>query len=708
MCKENLRMRFLVFFLFSLSVFGDSWSDKNIRGRTAPATPYKAVQLFPDLKFNGISAVYPCPGREKQLILAELAGKIWLIKEDGTRQLVWKYDGGKMKGDFWDSGINLFSVAFDPEYPKRPYIYVNYNMKKPEISKVIRLNVGGDKEFIADFKSEITVFEWKTRGHCGCELRFGPEDGYLYLSTGDGGDPGDLKDIGQKVDNVLGSVLRIDVRNPTKEQPYKIPKDNPFVGMEGVRPEIWSYGLRNPFRMSFDPISKKLLIGDNGDQSWEYAFLTHKGANHGWSVFEGSHPFKTHLKIGGPTKDITFPVIERSHVDTRSIIGGYVYQLSKFKDLHNNYLFGDYVTGLIWSAPWDGSKAGEHKKLAVLEDRVICFGYDHEGNILMGSRPGKLWKLEKNPVNKSMEPFPKTLSGTGLFESTKDHKTVKGVIPYKINAPAWRDGAKVEKFTAIPEGEKLFLRWDAKWEIPDGGVIFQTLSMPTESGFKRVETQMIHREGMLYNFRTFKWRDDQSDADLVSKDGDFSEISFGKDKKMNWQFHSNSQCLTCHNSMTPSMTLGFSTDQLNIDKQITKWWGKNLVKGNPKWVERMKVLVNPHDETKDLEARAKAYLHVNCAHCHQQGGVGGRAKFRLNFDIAALDARMIGEKAIVPLFTGTDGLLISPGDPHKSELYRRLSIRGGGQMPLFGSTVEDKKGSELIFKWIKSLGQKNE
>ena len=703
-------MRILIFCLLSFSVFGETWSDKNIRGRTAPATPFKAVQLFPDLKFNGVMALFPCPKNEKKLIIGELAGKIWLLGEDGKRHLVWKYDGGKMKGSFWDSGITLYSIAFDPEYPKKPYIYVVYNETKPKVSRIIRLNVSGKDDLTADPKSELTVFNWETRGHCGCELRFGPKDGYLYFATGDGGDPGDQRNIGQTVDNVLGSVIRIDVRNSTKEEPHKIPKDNPFVGMEGVRPEIWSYGLRNPFRMCFDPLSGKLLIADNGDQSWEYAFLTHKGANHGWSVFEGSHPFKTNLKIGGPTKEITHPVIERSHVDTRSIIGGFVYQQTKFPELKNHYLFGDYVTGLIWSAPWDGKKAGEHQKLTVLDDRVTCISYDYQGNIIMGSRPGKIWRLEKNEVKTDLQDYPKKLSGIGLFTSVKDHETVKGVLPYKINAPAWRDGAEVEKFTAIPDKEQLFLRWDAKWEIPDGGVIFQTLSLPvkTASGIvkKRIETQMIHREGMLYNFRTFKWNDEQTDADLVSSGGEYKKIDLGDGKKIDWQFQAINQCLTCHSSMSPSFTLGFDTSQLKMDEQIGKWWKKGLVKGNQKWLEKMAEKVNPHDETKDLESRVRSYLHVNCAHCHQQGGVGGRATFRLNNNLSLTDTKLIGEKPIVPLFSGPDGLLISPGNPLKSELYRRISIRGGGQMPLFGSSVEDTKGSELVRTWIEKLESK--
>ncbi|MCM8526724.1 MAG: hypothetical protein NE327_09425, partial [Lentisphaeraceae bacterium] len=116
--------------------------------------------------------------------------------------------------------------------------------------------------------------------------------------------------------------------------------------------------------------------------------------------------------------------------------------------------------------------------------------------------------------------------------------------------------------------------------------------------------------------------------------------------------------------------------------------------------------VNPHDESQDLEKRVRSYLHVNCAHCHQQGGVGGRAMFRLNNGLSLEETKLIGEKPIVPLFSGPDGLLISPGNPLKSELYRRISIRGGGQMPLFGSTVEDKRGSELIREWIEKLESK--
>lgn len=702
-------MKFLFFLFLSLSVFGQSWSDKNLRGRTAP-DPFKAVPVYENHIFNlGVTAIFPFPTQEEKLLVSEIQGRVWLMSENGGPQLVWKYDGGVGKDSLWNSGITLYSVAVDPEYPKKPYMYINYHSSEEKVSRVVRYTLTGKDTVTADMASKLVVFQWDTRGHCGCELRFGPKDGYLYLSTGDAGDPGDKMEIGQKVDNVLGSVLRIDVKNSSKEEPYKIPDDNPFVGMEGVRPEVWSYGLRNPFRMSFDPLSGQPFIGDNGDQSWEYAFLSHKGANHGWSVFEGSHPFKTHLKIGGPTKEITHPVIERSHIDTRSIMGGYVYQLKKFPELHNHYIFGDYVTGLVWAAAWDGKKAGQHKKLLQLEDRVLCFGYDFKGNILIGSKAGKLYKLVKNEVKKEQLPFPETLSATGLFKSTKTHEVAEGVFSYKINAPAWRDGATVERFVALPEGKQLFLKWNKKWEIPDGAVLFQTLSLPLAGRLQRIETQMIYREGLLYDFKTFKWREDQSDADLVGESGLFKEYETANGEKINWQFQGRSQCFTCHSAIEPSFTLGFSSSQLMVDKQIQNWFNKGIAKGNmKKWLEGVEPLVNPHDESKKLESRARSYLHVNCTHCHQEGGVGGRAAFRLNYEFALLETKLLEEKAMVPIFSGEGGLLISPGNPHKSELYRRISIRGGGQMPLVGSAVVDSKGSELIRKWIENLGKQNE
>jgi glucose/arabinose dehydrogenase len=705
-CKKYFSF-FCISFLTTF-IYAEYWSDSAIRNRTAPAAPYSAVPFLSNYKFDGIIALFPCPQQTDKLLIGELSGKVSIVGHGG-QQLLWRYPGGKMKGDKWVSDVTLYSVALDPSFPQKPYLYLAYNHISDKINKVFRLTFKNTETFELDLDSELQIISWNSGGHCGCELRFGPKDGFLYVSTGDGGAPGDLDNIGQTVDNLLGSILRLDLSQTSKEKPYAIPADNPFIDLPEVRPEIWSYGLRNPFRMSFDPLSGELLIGDNGDQSWEYVFKTHKGANHGWSVFEGSHPFKSGLSIGGPTKEITFPIIERSHVDTRSVIGGFVYQGEMHSALKNHYLFADYVTGLVWAAKWDGSSVSSQEILTNTGGRPICFGYDSSGNILIGSVDGQIWRLQKSEQKAGVLAYPTRLSETGLFASTADEKLTDGVIPYHINAPAWRDGALVEKYLALPSGSSLSVRGNTNWEIPDGAVLFQTLKLPiqTESGeiLKKIETQLIHREGLMYNFRTFKWNEQQTDAELVPNSGAMADIKLSKEKSLNWQFQPTNQCLTCHSSLTPSFTIGFDTAQLNVGKQFQNWQERKITRGL-NMNQTLPSLANPYDQTLPVTDRARAYLHTNCAHCHQQGGIGGRAKFSLIHKLTDSETLMIGEAPIVPLFSGPEGLLIKVGDPQKSEIYRRLSIRGGGQMPLFGTVVEDSDGAKLIFEWIQQMNSK--
>ena len=687
-------MKFFLLILLSLSVSADEWTDKFIRGRTAPATAYKAELIYENFSCKGLVALYPFPKGEG-LLAAGLGGKISLLKKDGSEHII---------ADFNYQKINLYSIAFDPSYPVKPYVYLAIG--KDKVNRIFRYRIDLQKLQIVD-DSKIEIISWETGGHNGCELRFGLKDGHLYLSTGDGGLPGDKNNVGQKVDNLLGSVLRLDVSETTHSNPYKIPTDNPFARMKNVRGEIWSYGLRNPWRMSFDPISGKLLIGDNGEASWEYVFLSHKGANHGWSVFEGSHPFKPTQKIGGPTKTVTNPVIERSHVDTRSIIGGYVYQGRKFPELKNHYLFADYVTGLVWAAAWDGKSAGENILLCNSGLRPICFGHNEEGDILLGGRRGKIWRLRKVQQNKDTLDYPERLSQTGIYESTKDDKLISSALNYKINSPSWKDGASSEKYVLLPDNGRISAARE-KWEIPDGAVLVQTLKMKVKdkgkSITKRIETQTIHREGSIYNFRNYKWLDDQSDAVLVPVNGDHKELTLPNGEKYNWVFQSTNQCFTCHTSLQPSFTLAFNTSQLNVDGQI-----ENLIKAKKlggkinRELASLPSMVNYKDENIDLEKRARSYLHVNCAHCHQRGAIGGRAQFQLLYDLILEKTGLVNENPIVPLFSGPKGKLIYSGHPENSEIYQRLSRRGAGQMPLFGSSIEDKAGSRLIYEWIKNM-----
>jgi glucose/arabinose dehydrogenase len=263
--------------------------------------------------------------------------------------------------------------------------------------------------------AETSIIEWPGGGHNGGEAIIGP-DGYLYIATGDGTSGSDVNETGQTLDDLFAAMLRIDVEHPDAGRNYSIPKDNPFVDLPGARGEIWSYGFRNPWRFSFDPATGRPWVGDVGQDLWEMIELSEKGANHGWSVMEGSHPFHANAKRG-PTP-ITPPVIEHHHTVCRSITGGYVYEGAKFPELRGAYVYGDYEYGKMWALRYDAKarKVTWHQELTDSPLKISTFGMGRDGSFYaVDHASGEIYQLERRPPARTVSRFPRRLSETGLF-----------------------------------------------------------------------------------------------------------------------------------------------------------------------------------------------------------------------------------------------------------------------------------------------------
>lgn len=247
----------------------------------------------------------------------------------------------------------LLSAVFHPKYPERRELYVYYTANPPRRSVLSRFRVAEDGKSI-DPSSEEVILEvaqpfWN---HNGGTVLFGP-DGMLYLSTGDGGAANDPQNHGQRLDSLLAKVLRIDVdAKPTGDLKYVVPADNPFVGREGVKPEIWAYGLRNVWRMHFDRETGKLWGGDVGQNAWEEIDLIEKGGNYGWKLREGFHRFS------GPDsrEGMIDPVVDYPRKDGLSVTGGFVYRGNAIPGLKGVYLYADFVSGNTWGIRVDGER----------------------------------------------------------------------------------------------------------------------------------------------------------------------------------------------------------------------------------------------------------------------------------------------------------------------------------------------------------------
>jgi quinoprotein glucose dehydrogenase len=345
-----------------------------------------------------------------QLTLANGQYACLIVEQRGTIRIL---DNGVLQpGNFLDlqSVTNfdgqeqgLLGIAFHPDFSTNHKFYVNYTMDDAGLESIIsEFQTLSTDPNTADPNSErvLLLVHQPFPNHKGGQLVFGP-DGFLYIGLGDGGSGGDPGHRAQNPSELLGKMLRIDVNVPDDNPSgYQVPSDNPFVAgvPTGVRPEIWSFGLRNPWRYSFDRSTGDLWGGEVGQDLWEMIYKIEKGGNYGWSVMEGTHPFRPERKKG-PTK-ILEPVVEHSHTDFRSITGGFVYRGKRLPELVGYYVYADYVSGKIWGLKYD------EKAKKVVANRPIAgppgfnipcmsIGADEGSEMYLGDSFGQLWWFEK-------------------------------------------------------------------------------------------------------------------------------------------------------------------------------------------------------------------------------------------------------------------------------------------------------------------------
>jgi glucose/arabinose dehydrogenase len=296
-----------------------------------------------------------------------------------------------------DSELGLLGLAFHPDYPKSGLFYVNYNPAKGKMrTRVSEWTLPGAELGRSSARSERVVLEVDQPypNHKGGQLAFGP-DGYLYVGLGDGGFRNDPHGNGQNLGVLLGKMLRIDIASRTAGG-YGVPADNPFVGKKGIRPEIWASGLRNPWRFSFDPLGR-LVAGDVGQDTWEEVDIVHAGDNLGWNVREARHCFEP--KEGCRTQDLVEPVFEYGRESGSCITGGYVYTGTDVPELQGKYVFGDFVSGMVWAMKLPGpdlasNELSSARELGKWPFLVSSFGRDEAGELyLLDYAGGALYRL---------------------------------------------------------------------------------------------------------------------------------------------------------------------------------------------------------------------------------------------------------------------------------------------------------------------------
>lgn len=677
---------FAVWFAQCAVAQNPGWDASAIRGRGGESSPYSIIPYLPDTPLERPVEALPVPGAKDTLIAAELNGRLWSIPLENDDTLA----GRPMLLRMAEPSQRLYSIAFYP-WGREPtdLLAVIHQNDGPgqRRNTLMRFPWNGPQSPLNDGS---IILQWPTAGHDGSDIEIGT-DGMVYVTSGDGQAPGDPANTGQRTDDWLGSILRIDIRVP----PYTVPADNPFIEVEGVRPEVWAYGLRNPWRMGQDH-SGRLWIGDNGEDLWEMLHLGKKGANYGWSAFEGGRPFRPQ-NLGGPVSEITPPVITWPHSVARSLIGGPEYSGQRFPELRGKILYGDYTTGALWAFAWDeeGQSAGPSQWLARAPS-FLGFGTTPEGEPILLGADGALWTLQANPSTAPVQPFPERLSATGLFQSTSAGTLAPGVHRYRIAMPRWADGATAERFIALPDHRALQPFKNRAWNLPEGSVAGLTYSLDG----RPIETQLITFQSRAWRFYTYAWEPDGSDALLVPAEGRVAPTG----SEHRWRWPSRAECRMCHTAQS-GFLLGFTPWQVTEDSRddaealsdALRRRGEHDIHDFPTWTGEIP------EETAHIERLARAYLHSNCAHCHREGALGGRADFQLLAQIPSEEWAAIDARPRLDITPHPDNRLIAPGAPHRSAILHRMRAIEGGRMPLLGSTTPDRRGLKLLETWIQQL-----
>ena len=657
----------------------------------AESPPFTLVRTLTTLPVDSPVFLAPSGDGSGRLFLAEKSGLIRVF--DPARQ-----DTGAVFIDLQPQAVDfrpetgLLGLAFHPGFAANGRFFVHYSGESFR-TVLSEFRVSGDDPDRADPEERVILeVSQPTDSHNGGHIEFGP-DGYLYMGLGDGGGvEGEPRyDHGQDLTTLLGAILRIDV--DAGSEGYGIPADNPFAGNDrGWRGEIWAYGLRNPWRFSFDPDSGLIWVGDVGEKNREEIDLVERGGNYGWARMEGN----LCRDPEGCDDSLIPPVFEYGREEGLAVIGGFVYRGSRWPRLAGLYLFGDFGTRKVWALRPDG-EAWRSELLAVADAHVLAFGRDAGGEPLVLAR-NAVYRLESAA---GRELPPPRLSQTRVFSSMASREPAAGVWPYEVNAPLWSDGAGKRRYLVLPEDGRITFRSDGAWELPDGTVLVKSFYV----GERVAETRLlIKRTGYPgWDGYSYRWNDDRNEAFLLEVAGtvEYPVPSPEGGRTHSHYFPSRGQCGDCH---TPASgyVLGLRTGQMNRDGLIESWEREGLFAGElpppgtwARWPE-------PADGSVPIEPRARAYLAANCANCHRPGH-GIRSVFDLRFD-TPLQQTGIFESARLGNLGIQEARIVERGEPQRSLLYLRMLETGRWRMPPLATALVDTLGARLVGGWIERLG----
>lgn len=720
-----------------------------------PTTGLAVVDSTPGLNFTAPSCMTSVPGSPNKVLVGERNGKIWLINDihsaTPTKTLfidIAAVVNPRATEDFEDDGneLGLKGLALHPQFATNRQFFVTYNFRISGAmhARVSRFSAVNGNLDLGDSASEQPFITQANPSsiHNIDSVRFGP-DGYLYWSAGDAGGLNDGNNNAQHIDkDFWGGIFRIDVdRLPANMEPnahasivmnganafFKVPADNPFIGATSfngialtgtLRTEIFAIGFRNPWQFSWDTQNGEMWAADVGLDSWEEVDIVAPGGNFGWSYLEGTaNGTRANPPVGfAPIAPLWTYFHGGGALEGRSVTGGFVYRGSKYPALAGKYIFGDFVSGHIWSLTRNGANPPTVERITG-EAGVVAFMLDPDpanGDILMlDYGDGKVRRLVSQTVDTT---FPAKLSDTGLFADLSDLSLNPGIERYDINLPFWSDYAIKSRWFMLPDGTDTFgYVQDGNWSLPEGALFIKHFDYELTRGNpatkKRLETRLLMINAAGSYGVSYRWNNDGTEAFLVADGGedfDMNVVISGTPTNVHWRIPSRSECLACH---TPQggHGLSFETRQLNRTGTLGGQTGNYLellanagyLSNAPTQFHTLPKFHTPTDTSATLETRARSWLAVNCSYCHQTGGTGIGA-FDLSPELSLTQSSMID--AHVGNVQAAHHKAVVRGDNTASVIWNRLSASGGyTRMPPLATAVVDPDGVQVVQDWINSM-----
>jgi uncharacterized repeat protein (TIGR03806 family) len=670
------------------------------------------LPAFPSLPNIAVpSALFQLPGNNTAWYVLQQSGIILRFdNQTGANTLTSvlniedRVDFSGARGD--ETG--LLGVAVHPQFSLNRFVFLYYTGTPTNgglETRVARFTVNGDGSF--DPNSELIMLRI-TRpyaNHLGGQLAFDSE-GYLYVASGDGGSGGDPDQRGQNLNTLLGKILRIDVNKTSAGKLYAIPTDNPFIGNNNIREEIWAWGLRNPWRFSFDSETNELWAGDVGQKAWEEINLITRGGNYGWGDMEGDSCYVTRPNCSTANKIKPFHKISQT-TGACSVIGGYVYRGKKYPTAFGKYFFTDYCEHTMRSFTRNVNDSINLEAHGSISASIVSFAQDNLGELYaIGQASGtgtQIFSLQASSGGQLQGVMANKLSDTGCVLKNKPTSPASGMIPYGVESPLWSDGAAKERYLALPDSKQIIINTENDFNFPVGSVLMKHFTLDD----KLIETRLFSLDSIGWQGFSYEWLDDQSDAILLNdvKDKMISGVQ--------WHFPSRGECLKCH-TRAAGFSLGAEAAQLN-GNLLYETTGKNanqlialehiglfstpLTAGQK--TEKLQPLNN---QTATLEQRARSYLHSNCSNCHRPGGQTPTS-LDLRYNIPLADTRSCD---VIP-HEGDLGIanarILKPGNPQGSVLIARMLATNDAKMPPLSRTVVDTEAVKVISDWISSLSR---